>query len=156
MNHEQWMQAAIDIARQGMRAGQTPFGAVIVHGGEIVSAEHNAVWARNDPTAHAEIRAIRAAGAALGRVDLAGCAIYSTCEPCPMCFSAIHWANLDCVYYGADIADAQRAGFREMPISNEQMKTLGHSDVDIVSDLLGEQCRALFEEWMRREDRRTY
>lgn len=150
------MDRAIDVARQGLAAGQTPFGAVIVRGGQIVAASHNAVWATCDPTAHAEVRAIRQACEALETVDLSACEIYSTCEPCPMCFTAIHWAKLPRVVFGASIADAERAGFSELCISNAQMKSLGGSGIEIIEGLAREKCVALFEEWLAREDRRVY
>lgn len=156
MNDEQLMQQAIDVAREGLAAGQTPFGAVIARDGEVVATAHNCVWGECDPTAHAEVRVIRRACKALGTIDLSGCEIYSTCEPCPMCFTAIHWARLDKVIYGAAIDDAERAGFNELRVSNEQMKTLGGSSVEIVAGFLRRQCVELFNAWCARDDRREY
>ncbi|NLC55996.1 MAG: nucleoside deaminase [Armatimonadetes bacterium] len=150
------MRLAIAQAREGIQRGQTPFGACIVRDGVVVAGAHNAVWAHTDITAHAEIEAIRAACRALGTVDLSGCTIYSTCEPCPMCFSACHWANLDRIVYGATIADAARAGFRELAIPNEQMKSYGQSTIQLTSGVLHAECAALFEEWGARPDRRSY
>ena len=154
---QDWMRLAIDAARRGIARGQTPFGACVVgpDGREIVSA-HNVVWETTDVTAHAEINAIRQACAKRGEIELAGCTIYSTCEPCPMCFSACHWARIARVVYGASIEDARRAGFNELAISNEQMKRLGGSDVIIVAGVLRAENAALFEEWRKQPSRRAY
>src|SRR4051812_23793270 len=101
MSEVEWMRQAIEKTREGIRAGQTPFGAVVVQDGKLVSSTHNTVWRDTDPSAHAEVNAIRAAAKALGKIDLAGTVMYTTTEPCPMCLSAIHWANIDRVVYGA-------------------------------------------------------
>src|SRR5688572_12536560 len=97
------MRLAIGKADEGILAGQSPFGAVVVQDGEVVTAAHNTVWRDVDPTAHAEINAIRDAAARLQRIDLSGCMMFTTCEPCPMCLAAIHWAKFDAVIYGATI-----------------------------------------------------
>jgi tRNA(Arg) A34 adenosine deaminase TadA len=111
---ERWLRRAIEIAQENVRAGTGgPFGAVIVRGNELIAEGANAVTSTNDPTAHAEVNAIRRAAAALGRFDLAGCEIYSSCEPCPMCLGAIYWARLDAVWYAATRHDAARAGFSD-------------------------------------------
>jgi len=156
-----WMTLAIDAARRGIAAGQTPFGAVIVRGDqrggdELVLAAHNVVWQHTDITAHAEVHAIRLACARLGTIDLSGCRIYSTCEPCPMCFSACHWARLDRIIYGASIADAKAAGFNELPVSNELLKREGHSPVQLTPHLLRDECRELFEVWKASAGHRGY
>ena len=156
MNNKEFMTAAIKIATEGVEAGQTPFGACIVRDGKIITAAHNAVWGDTDITAHAEIRAIRDACRKLDTVDLTGCVIYSTCEPCPMCFAACHWARISKIVFGARIADAEQAGFSELSISNEQMKTLGRSGVEIVGDFLRDECVGLFEAWAKREDKQLY
>jgi tRNA(Arg) A34 adenosine deaminase TadA len=153
---EQWMARAIAVAREGLAAGQTPFGAVIVRGAECIAAAHNAVWDQCDPTAHAEVCAIRQACQSLETVDLGDCEIYSTCEPCPMCFAAIHWAKLPRLVFGASIADAAAAGFSELDISNRQMQSLGGSDIEIVDGFCREECASLFQQWLAREDRRGY
>ena len=156
MDETDFMSQAIAAAERGIQNGQTPFGACIVRDGRVVAAAHNNVWADNDITAHAEVCAIRQACRKLATVDLSGCTIYSTCEPCPMCFSAIHWARIGRIVFGAAVADAAAAGFSEMPISNEQMKSLGGAEMEIVGGLLREQCVALFERWNARPDRRAY
>ncbi|NBB95206.1 MAG: nucleoside deaminase [Planctomycetes bacterium] len=156
MTAEPFMARAILAAEHGLAAGQTPFGAVIVRENEVVAAEHNAVWAACDPTAHAEVRAIRSACEALRTIDLGDCEIFSTCEPCPMCFTAIHWAKLPRLTFGASIADAAAAGFGELDISNEQMKSMGASDMEIIAGLCRDRCVALFTQWLARDDRREY
>ena len=156
MSDEHWMRAAIDVARRGIERGQTPFGAAIVRGEQLVLASHNVVWQTTDITAHAEVTAIREACRALNTIDLSDCTIYSTCEPCPMCFSACHWARLDRIVYGAAIADAAAAGFNELPVSNFELKRLGHSPVKIVPDVLRDECRELFQLWLRHPRHRGY
>src|SRR5437763_16263183 len=106
MDEQTWMWRAIERAREGIAKGQSPFGAAVVSGGKVVAAAHNTVWLDTDPTAHAEVNAIRQAAAALGTIKLAGCVMFTTCEPCPMCLAAVHWAKFDRVVYGATIADA--------------------------------------------------
>lgn len=151
-----FMRRALEAARAGIEAGQTPFGACIVRGAEIVACEHNVVWATTDVTAHAEIHALRVACRELGTVDLSGCEIYTTCEPCPMCFAGCHWARLDRIVYGARIADAREAGFNELALSNEEMKRRGGSPVELVGGIEREACVALFREWRERPDSRPY
>jgi len=156
MRDEAFMRKALAKAVEGIAAGQTPFGACIVKGDEVIACAHNAVWANTDSTAHAEVRAIRAACRALNTIDLAGCTIYTTCEPCPMCFAACHWAHLDRIVYGAVIADAQAAGFRELTIPAEEMKRLGGSPVALQSGILREACAGMMREWAERPERKTY
>jgi tRNA(Arg) A34 adenosine deaminase TadA len=150
-NHEHFMRLAVEKARQGIAEGQTPFGACIIKEGEAVSCEHNVVWQTCDITAHAEVHAIRKACRMLNTIDLSGCVMYSTCEPCPMCFSAIHWAKIAVIVYGADIKDAKQAGFHELEISNDQMKQAGQSSIKIVSGILKKECAELFGEWKERK-----
>lgn len=151
-----FMRLAVDVARAGIEAGQTPFGACIVRGEQILSREHNVVWARTDVTAHAEVQALRAACRELGTVDLSGCDVFTTCEPCPMCFAACHWARLDRIVYGARIEDARRAGFSELTISNEEMKRRGGSPVELVGGVERERCVELFHVWKERPGSRVY
>lgn len=153
---ERFLRLAIEKAREGMAGGGSPFGAVVTKDGEVVSSEHNVVLQTTDCTAHAEIHALRSACRALGDIDLAGCTVYSTTEPCPMCFAAIHWARSERIVFGTSIADAQAAGFHELPISNETMKRLGGSRLDIEGGILREECQALFDAFARQEGRRTY
>lgn len=153
---EALMRRAIAVAEEGVRSGQTPFGACVVRDGEVVAAEHNVVWATTDVTAHAEIQALRAACRELGTIDLTGCDVYTTCEPCPMCFAACHWARVDRIVSGARIEDAADAGFNELSLPNREMKRRGGSPVELVEGVEREACVALFRRWSEREDRRAY
>lgn len=148
MSDPDYMRLAIRVAREGIAAGQSPFGAVIVkEGGEVVAAAHNTVWRECDPTAHAEVNCIRRGAAALKTIFLHGCTIYSTTEPCPMCLSAIHWSKLERVVYGASIADATAAGFCELQVAAKTLAEMGKSPLRVESGLLTRECVELFEEW---------
>ncbi len=149
MTDEQGMQLAIDACRRGIEAGQSPFGAAIAQGDRILVATHNTVWADTDPSAHAEVNAIRAACRQLGSISLKGCTLYSTCEPCPMCLSTSHWAKLDRVVFGASITDAETLGFTELSIPVETMVELGHSPLILRRGVNQEECVRLFEEFTR-------
>lgn len=153
---EKFMRFAIDEAREGIRSGQTPFGACIVKDGKIISCVHNLVWKSMDITAHAEIYAIRDACKKLNTIDLSGCVIYSTCEPCPMCFSACHWAKISKIVYGTKIEDAKNFGFSELSISNKKMKQSGNSFIEVIGDFLREENLKLFKLWAKQKDRRVY
>ena len=118
--HNYFMSRAIELAAEN--AGSVtggPFGAVIVKDGEIVAAQSNKVTVDIDPTAHAEVNAIREACKVLGTFDLSGCVLYSSCEPCPMCLSAAYWAHIDKIYYAADRYDAAKVGFDDEFIYKE-------------------------------------
>jgi guanine deaminase len=143
------MSLAIEQCRKGIAAGQSPFGAIIVRGDHVVARGHNHVWDLSDPTSHAEVVCIRAAGKALGTIDFDGYEMYTTCEPCPMCAAAIHWANLDTVHFGARIADAEAAGFRELSVPIETIYTAGGSDVRVHAGVMADECVELFAEWKR-------
>jgi tRNA(Arg) A34 adenosine deaminase TadA len=156
MDHAYWMNLAIEQARAGIATGQSPFGAVIVRGEKVIAAGHNQVWQRCDPTAHAEVVTIQKAAAELASIDLTGCTMYTTCEPCPMCAAAIHWARLDTVYAGARIADAQRAGFAELTLPAGELYRLGGSPVRMIGDCEAKRCAALFDEWLRHAGHRAY
>lgn len=156
MNDERFMRNAIEKAREGLTRGQTPFGAVIVNNDKAIVSSHNLVWQNSDITAHAEIVAIRAACQSLNTIDLSGSTIYSTTEPCPMCFSAIHWAHISRIVFGTSIEDARQAGFNELPITNTELKSMGGSPVEIVGGFLREECAALFKLWSKGSKKRTY
>ncbi|MFA5039120.1 MAG: nucleoside deaminase [Candidatus Omnitrophota bacterium] len=155
-NDARWMRLAIAKAVEGVEAGQTPFGACIVKGENIIALEHNQVWRNTDITAHAEICAVRAACEKLKTVDLSGCVIYSTCEPCPMCFAACHWANISAIVCGGRIADARKLGFDELTVSNTLMKVLGRSPVRVRKDFLRQECLEVFSLWKSRPERKVY
>lgn len=151
------MRLAIDRALNGIHNGQTPFGACIVSRvGKVISCEHNVVWATTDITAHAEMHAIRSACKTQKSIDLSGCTIYSTNEPCPMCFSAIHWAKIKRIVYGTSIADAKAAGFNELIITNTQMRRVGATAINVTQGYLRDECAALFEKWKNGKRARTY
>ena len=151
-----YMKKAIDEAFKGMRADDGgPFGAVIVKDGEIIAVGHNEVIKTNDPTAHAEIVTIRKATKLLGRFDLSDCEIYSSCEPCPMCFSAIHWAKMKSLYYGATRYDAANIGFDDQYIydviegkASKEQVLKAHIDHD--------DCMGPFKEWSAKNDKVEY
>jgi guanine deaminase len=147
MTHEDAMRLAVQVAQKGIAAGQTPFGAVVVRGNDLVAEGHNCVWRETDPTAHAEVVAIRWAAATLKSIDLSGCEMYTTCEPCPMCLSAIHWSKLDAVYYGATIADAQAAGFCELCVGAKVLASMGGSPLRVEAGPLQMECVDLFAQW---------
>jgi len=122
-----FMRMAIDLATANVVSGAGgPFGAVIVKDGAIVATGVNQVTATNDPTAHAEVTAIRAAAQALGHFELTGCTIYSSCEPCPMCLGAIYWSRVDALYFGSTAQDAAAAG---STTSSSTTKSTGHSAI---------------------------
>ena len=154
--HEQFMRLAIRKTLEGIRRGQTPFGACIVKDGKVIACVHNTVWRSTDITAHAEIHAIRVACKKLKTIDLSGCTIYSTCEPCPMCFSACHWAKISTIVFGARIRDARSSGFHELSISNRRMKSLGGSPVVVVEDVLRHEALNLFHIWAGERRSRPY
>lgn len=141
------MRRAIALSREKMRDGEGgPFGAVIVSDGRIVAEGWNQVTSHNDPTAHAEVVAIREACRALGRYSLEGCVIYSSCEPCPMCLAAILWARLDRVYYANSAEDAGAIGFDDALLYREFALPRTQRSLP-VERILSEEARAVFDEW---------
>ncbi len=144
------MGLALKSARQGIRKKEGgPFGACIVKNNKIIATAHNTVLKSKNATCHAEINAIRLASKKLKTWELNGCEIYSTTEPCPMCFSAIHWARIDRVYYGTDIRDVKALGFNELTISNFKMKRMGKSKVKIKDNFERSACLTLLQEWSK-------
>ena len=150
------MQLAIEAAKTGMESGMGgPFGAVIVRKGEVIAVAHNEVLGTNDPTAHAEVVAIRRATAKLGRFDISDCEIYSTCEPCPMCLTAIYCAGIRKLYFGADRHDSTVGGFDDDVIYRLAQ---GTADSPLLHPEIVDQkeCAALFQEWNKKTDRVMY
>lgn len=149
------MRKAIELSIHNVAEGGGPFGAVIAKNGEIIATGVNRVTSENDPTAHAEVSAIRSAGERLGTFDLSGCEIYSSCEPCPMCLGAIYWAHLDRLYYGNSKDDAARIGFddafiyRELELSPEMRRL--RTEV-----LLPDEARKAFNDWAGKDDKVEY
>ncbi|MGA3344744.1 MAG: nucleoside deaminase [Terracidiphilus sp.] len=152
-----FLRRAIALATENVVSGAGgPFGAVIVRDGKIVSEAANSVTATNDPTAHAEVNAIRAAAKALGAFSLAGCQLYSSCEPCPMCLAAAHWARMDAIYYGASAADAARAGFDDDFLYRELRKDKAGRQLLPVSQLLSEEAWTSFAAWIASTNKIDY
>ncbi len=150
------MRAAVDEAAAGLAAGDGgPFGAVVTRDGVVIARGHNQVVGLNDPSAHAEVQAIRAACRALGTFDLSGCEIYATCEPCPMCFSAIHWARLDRVHFGASRGDAADIGFDDAAIY-DVLAGDREPAFEVLPDVDADACRRLMQQWRDDEGRVPY
>lgn len=142
------MRAAIAAAEDALPQGDGgPFGACIERGGKILAVAHNTVLRDHDATCHAEMNAIRAISRELQNFDLSGCTVYSTTEPCPMCFSAIHWARIGRIVYSTRIADVQALGFNELSVSNEQLRTLGNSPIQLIGDFVRTEGLALLKSW---------
>ncbi|MDD5128784.1 MAG: nucleoside deaminase [Candidatus Omnitrophica bacterium] len=155
-NDEKFMRLAIEKASQGVRKGQTPFGACIVKDRKVIACSHNLVWRNTDITAHAEITAIRLACKRLKKVDLSGCIIYSTCEPCPMCFAACHWAKISRIVFGCAIKDAERYGFNELRVSNLKLKQLAKNKIKLNPAVLVKENIELFELWKKQAKPKVY
>lgn len=152
---ESFMREAIKLSAESVRSGGGPFGAVIVRNGEIIARGENRVTVCNDPTAHAEVSAIREAAARLGTYDLSGCEIYSSCEPCPMCLGAIYWARLDRLYYASTRADAANVGFDDAHIYEELPLDPSQRELPTES-LLREEAQLVFEAWAEKADKKEY
>ncbi len=151
-----FLEAAIREAREPMRAGRGgPFGAVVVQDGKIVGRGHNCVTSAKDPTAHAEVVAIRAACRALDVFHLEGCELYTSCEPCPMCLGAAYWAHVERIVYAATREDAARAGFDDSMIYSEIALPLAERSIPMVS-MDRTAAVNLFDEWRELEGRIDY
>ncbi|MEI6753793.1 MAG: nucleoside deaminase [Paludibacter sp.] len=156
MNYnDKFMRKAIALSVANINNGGGPFGAVIVKDGKIVSTGVNCVTANNDPTAHAEVNAIRKAAKKLGTFDLAGCEIYTSCEPCPMCLGAVYWAHLDKMYYGNTKTDAKNIGFDDSFIYDEIELKLSERRLKSIQKLPEEAIKA-FEAWANSSDKIEY
>jgi guanine deaminase len=153
---EKFMRVALELCHRGVEFGQSPFGSCIVCNGEVIAAAHNRVWANTDPTAHAEVVTLREAAEARGGISFADCTIYSTTEPCPMCFGAIHWARITRIVYGASVQDAKDYGFNELQISNQTLKEISGSKVELIGGVLREEVLDEYRNWIRRKDHRSY
>lgn len=155
MTKEELMRKAIELSVKNVAEGGGPFGAVIARNGEIVATGVNRVTDEHDPTAHAEVSAIRAACRKLNTFDLSGCEIYTSCEPCPMCLGAIYWAHLDRMYYGNNQHDAAEIGFDDAFIYEEI--ALKPEDRRLASmRLLPEEAIKAFEAWRLKDDKVEY
>ncbi|SER03765.1 tRNA(Arg) A34 adenosine deaminase TadA [Faunimonas pinastri] len=153
---DDFMRRAIELSAEHMRGGSGgPFGAVVVRDGEIIAEGWNCVTSANDPTAHAEVTAIRRACEATQSFSLEGSEIYTSCEPCPMCLSAIYWARIDRIYFANSRADAAAIGFDDSLIYDEIPKALDKRLVPIIKLDLPE-AEAVFSEWQSKPDKIRY
>ena len=154
--HRAFLHEAIRLSIEKSQAGEGgPFGAVIVRNDEIVGRGWNRVTSAKDPTAHAEIMAIRDACKNLDTFSLAGCHLYTSCEPCPMCLAAIYWSRLDRVYYAATRHDAAAAGFDDRRIYEELAMDMDRRSLPMTQDLHDEACQAL-RDWLKNPHRTPY
>lgn len=154
--NEQFMREAIRLSIERMRSGEGgPFGAVVVKDGKVIATGHNKVTSSNDPTAHAEVVAIREACKVLGSFQLNDCEIYTSCEPCPMCMGAIYWARPKKVYYGNTKKDAAEIGFDDQFIYDELDLEIGERKLQMIQ-LLRDEALEAFIEWNKKEDKIEY
>jgi tRNA(Arg) A34 adenosine deaminase TadA len=155
-SNPEFLRRAIALATQNVASGEGgPFGAVIVRDGQIIGEGVNTVTATNDPTAHAEVNAMRGAAKALGTFSLAGCELYTSCEPCPMCLAAAYWSHVDVVYYGASAAHAARAGFDDAFLYDELRKNAGQRKLRSMQ-LLGDEAWTSFAAWIASPNKIEY
>jgi guanine deaminase len=151
-----FMKKAIALATENVVSGAGgPFGAVVVRDGQIIATGVNQVTTTNDPTAHAEVVAIRAACKVLGDFQLKGCVVYTSCEPCPMCLSALYWSRCDAIFFGNSAADAMAAGFDDSFLYEEVAKPLGQRSLPI-KRLLGDEAIESFNAWRAKTDKVEY
>ena len=147
--NKKFLDMAIRESEKSVRMGSSPFGAIVVRDGVVIARAHNTVVQKNDPTAHAEVNAIRSACRKLGTFDLSGCDLYTSCEPCPMCAAAIVWANISRVYYAANRNDADKIGFRDECIfDNKCSVPEKHIENPSAADIM--------EKWHKLKSRKKY
>jgi len=152
---KEFMQKAIDLSIENVRNGGGPFGAVIVENNEIVATGVNRVTANNDPTAHAEVSAIRAACQQKSNFKLTGCTIYTSCEPCPMCLAAIYWAGISRIFYGNTKKDAEEINFGDKFIYEEIERPLSKRSIP-TRMIMRKQALQAFLEWKNKTDKIEY
>lgn len=154
--HEKFMKRAIELAAEGMNANKGgPFGAVVVKDGKIVAEGFNQVFSSIDPTAHAEVVAIRRACIALGKFQLDDCIIYTSCEPCPMCLGAIYWARPKAVYYGCTRGDAKDIDFDDQLIYDEIELEIENRQIPFIN-MMREESKVVFSNWSTKKDKIKY
>lgn len=154
-NCEEYMREAIDLSVKNIDNDGGPFGAVIVKDGKIIARGVNRVTSNNDPTAHAEVNAIREASNVLGTFDLRGCEIYSSCEPCPMCLGAIYWARLDKLYFANTKKDAKDIEFDDSFIYEELDLPIEKRKIP-TKQMMREEALAAFQKWQNKTDKIEY
>ena len=155
MTNEELMRKAIELSIENVANGGGPFGAVIARNGEIIATGVNRVTANNDPTAHAEVSAIRAAAEKLGRFDRSDCEIFTSCEPCPMCLGAIYWARLNKIYFANNKTDAKNIGFDDSFIYDELALPRDQRHLSAEEMMRNEAIKA-FEAWTKKTDKIEY
>ena len=155
MKQKDMMRRAIALSENSVQNGGGPFGAVIVKDGEVIAEASNSVTIDNDPTAHAEVNAIRLATKKLGTFNLSGCEIYTSCEPCPMCLGAIYWAKIDRIYYANNRKDAARIGFGDDFIYQELSLKPSEREKQM-EILLPDEARKAFDLWEENTDKIVY
>ena len=156
MTKEELMRKAIELSKENVANGGGPFGAVIAtKEGEIIATGVNRVTSSCDPTAHAEVSAIRAAAAKLGTFNLSGYEIYTSCEPCPMCLGAIYWAHLDCIYYANDRKDAAKIGFDDEFIYEEIDRKIEDRHKPMIA-LMRDEALGAFRMWEENAEKTEY
>jgi tRNA(Arg) A34 adenosine deaminase TadA len=152
---EKFMQQAIDLSIESVANGGGPFGAVIVRNGEVIATGTNRVTATCDPTAHAEVSAIRAACAKLKEFKLSGCTIYSSCEPCPMCLSALYWAGVERIFYGNTKSDAKAINFDDSFIYDQIALDYSKRSIPCIN-IMRDKALEGFRAWREKEDKVLY
>lgn len=153
--NKEFMLKAIECSNQSLESGGGPFGAVIVKDGKIIAEGTNRVTVIQDPTAHAEVEAIRMAAKKINNFDLSGCEIYTSCEPCPMCLSAIYWARIDKVWYANTKDDAKEIGFDDSFIYDEVV--LPHEKRKVpITQLMRDDALEIFKKWEHKTDKIEY
>ena len=150
-----FMKRAIELSIKSVNSGTGPFGALIVKDDKIVSEGFNTVTLTNDPTSHAEIVAIRIACKSLNNFSLEGCDLYTTCEPCPMCLSAIYWAHVNKIYYANTRSDAQKIDFSDSLIYEELNKSINERKIPMLQ-MMREEALKAFEMWDKKKDKIKY
>ena len=150
-----FMTRAIELSIESVNSGGGPFGSIIVKNDKVIAEGSNKVTLNNDPTAHGEIVAIRKACKSLNNINLSGCELYSTCEPCPMCLSAIYWARVEKVYYANTRDDAQKIDFDDSLIYSELLKNVKKRKIPMVQMMRAEALKA-FELWDKKTDKIKY
>jgi tRNA(Arg) A34 adenosine deaminase TadA len=149
VSDEEFMRLAFAKVREGIEKGQLPFGAVIASGDQVISSAYNTIYEDTSIISHAETNAIADACHRTGRIDLSGCTLYATCEPCPMCFGACVLANISRLVYSARLGDGIIPGFSMLTIANDELKSAGNARIEVVGDCLREEGIRLFELWIR-------
>jgi tRNA(Arg) A34 adenosine deaminase TadA len=147
------MRLALAKGREGVDKGQLPFGAVIVKDEEVVSSAHNSIIEDGSIISHAETNAIINACHKLGSLDLAGCTLYATCEPCPMCLGALVMANVSRIVYSARLGDIIIPGFSMLPVRNDELKAAGHASIELTGDCLRIDGLTLYRIWDERHEK---